>query len=151
MNDELDRLMAVMEASFDPHYREAWTRKQVADSLALPSTYMLLAGPDGEPPEPDTCAAGFVLARQALDEIELLLIAVHPAHRGRGTGRKLLRRFFQSASDRGAASVFLEMRANNPAEYLYRSEGFEQIGHRRDYYRTQMGGTIDAITFAKRL
>lgn len=149
MNDDLDRLMAVMEASFDPHYREAWTRKQVADSLTLPSTYMILVDLQGSPPAPDTDAAGFVLARQAADEIELLLIAVHPDHRQKGLGRALLRRFCESARERGATQVFLEMRANNPAERLYRDEGFEQIGLRRDYYRTVLGNPIDALTFAK--
>ncbi|EDL48139.1 ribosomal protein S18-alanine N-acetyltransferase [Erythrobacter sp. SD-21] len=151
MKDDLDRLMAVMEASFDPHYREAWTRKQVADSLTTPSTYMILINADGGIPSNGEDAAGFVLARQALDEIELLLIAVHPDHRGIGLGRALLRHFCDSARQRGAAQVFLEMRANNPAERLYRKEGFEQIGLRRDYYRTLLGSPIDALTFAKQL
>ena len=148
MND-VDRLMDVMEASFDPHYREAWTRRQVEDSLALPSTFMLLIGEDGEPPAEGHDAAGFVLARQAVDEIELLLIAVRPELRGKGLGRALLRNFFESARKREAIKVFLEMRANNPAERLYRAEGFTQIGHRRDYYRTITGQTLDALTFGR--
>ncbi|MBX7540213.1 GNAT family N-acetyltransferase [Qipengyuania sphaerica] len=149
MISDLDKLMSVMEASFDPHYREAWTRRQVEDSLALPSTYTLLAGGDGERPKDGESAAGFVLARQAADEVELLLIAVHPDHRGKGLGRLLLDRFFASANERSAVKVFLEMRANNPAERLYRRAGFEQIGQRPDYYRTVTGATIDALTFAR--
>lgn len=148
MND-VDRLMDVMEASFDPHYREAWTRRQVEDSLALPSTFMLLIGEDGAPPGEGDDAAGFVLARQAVDEIELLLIAVRPKLRGKGLGRALLRQFFDSARKREAVKVFLEMRANNPAEKLYRAEGFTQIGQRRDYYRTSTGHTVDALTFGR--
>ncbi len=146
---DLDRLMEVMEASFDPHYREAWTRKQVEDSLILPSTYMLLIGEDGSPPEEGCDAAGFVLARQAADEIELLLIAVRPEFRGRGLGKTLLRQFFDTARERGATKVFLEMRANNPAENLYRAIGFTQIGQRQDYYRTATGTPLDALTFAR--
>lgn len=146
---DLDRLMEVMETSFDPHYREAWTRRQVEDSLSLPSTYMILVDPAGEEPADGQTAAGFVLARQAADEIELLLIAVVPDFRGNGLGRRLLHQFFQTARDRSAARVFLEMRANNPAESLYRSEGFDQIGQRREYYRTITGERIDALTFAK--
>ncbi|HBC14181.1 MAG TPA: ribosomal-protein-alanine acetyltransferase, partial [Erythrobacter sp.] len=41
--EQLDQLMAVMEAAFDPHWREAWTRQQVANSLAMPHTYAILA------------------------------------------------------------------------------------------------------------
>lgn len=149
MTSDIDKLMAVMEASFDPHYREAWTRKQVEDSLTLASTYMILANANGSQPQEGEAAAGFVLARQAVDEVELLLIAVHPDHRGKGLGRRMLDRFFDSANERSAVKVFLEMRANNPAEHLYRSAGFEQIGQRRDYYRTVTGATIDALTFAR--
>ena len=148
MND-VDRLMDVMEASFDPHYREAWTRRQVEDSLTLPSTFMLLIGADGSPPAEGVEAAGFVLARQAVDEIELLLIAVRPEARGKGLGRALLRQFFDSARKREAVKVFLEMRANNPAEKLYREEGFSQIGQRKDYYRTISGHALDALTFGR--
>ena len=146
---DLDRLMRVMEASFDPHYREAWTRRQVEGSLSLPSSYMILVNDSGETPNETEEAAGFVLARQAADEVELLLIAVAPDYRARGLGRTLLRLFFESAAERSATQVFLEMRANNPAEALYRSEGFEQIGQRRDYYRTITGERIDALTFAR--
>lgn len=148
MND-VDRLMDVMEASFDPHYREAWTRRQVEDSLTLPSTFMLLIDDEGSPPAEGVEAAGFVLARQAVDEIELLLIAVRPEVRGKGLGRALLRQFFDSARKREAVKVFLEMRANNPAEKLYRGEGFSQIGQRKDYYRTITGHALDALTFGR--
>ena len=146
---DLDKLMEVMEEAFDPHFREAWTRRQVEDSLLTPATYMLLANHEGEPCKEWEPAAGFVLARQAADEIELLLIAVRPDQRGTGVGRKLLARFLESAAKRKAAKVFLEMRANNPAERFYQRAGFTQIGLRRDYYRTVLGHPIDALTFAR--
>lgn len=148
---EVDKMMEVMEEAFDPHFREAWTRRQVEDSLLTPSTYLLLANAQGDSCDVHEQAAGFVLARQAADEIELLLIAVRPECRGRGLGRRLLARFLESAERRAASKVFLEMRANNPADEFYRKSGFEQIGVRRDYYRTLDGMTIDAITFAKNL
>lgn len=148
---EVDKMMEVMEEAFDPHFREAWTRRQVEDSLLTPSTYLLLANAQGDSCDVHEQAAGFVLARQAADEIELLLIAVRPECRGRGLGRRLLARFLESAERRAASKVFLEMRANNPADEFYRKSGFEQIGVRRDYYRTLDGTTIDAITFAKNL
>ena len=76
MIDELDRIMAVMEAAFDPAFGEAWTRRQVSDSLLMPNTHYLLAGADGHAPCEDAPAAGFTLSRGAFDEEELLLIAV---------------------------------------------------------------------------
>lgn len=149
--NELDQLMAVMEAAFDPHWREAWTRQQVANSLAMPHTYAILVDEAGRMIGGNSPAAGFILARRAPGEEELLLIGVHPDQRGKGLGRILIEAFAKRASDGGAERIFLEMRANNPAEKLYSSCGFEPIGRRRDYYRTLDGTHLDAITFARKL
>lgn len=147
----LDQLMAVMEAAFDPQWREAWTRSQVESSLSMPNTYALLIDGSSEPLDVGGTAAGFVLVRRAPGEEELLLIAVRPELRGRGIGRRLLELFFDTARNNGAETVFLEMRANNPAVSLYRACGFEPIGRRPGYYRTLDGSTLDAITFGKKL
>lgn len=149
MTDDLDRIMAVMEAAFDPAYGEAWTRRQVGDALILPNTHYLLAGPDGRAPGDSDAAVGFVLSRGAADEEELLLIAVDPRHRGRGIGSALLERFIAEAQMRGAARLFLEMREGNPAEALYRRHGFANVGRRRAYYRRAAHAPLDAITFAR--
>ena len=149
MTSDLDHIMMVMNAAFDPHWREAWTRRQVEDSLILPHTYAIVIDPDGYEASPDSAPAGFILVRRAPGEEELLLIAIHPDHRGKGLGRKLMEQFLTIARDNGAENVFLEMRANNPAENLYKNCGFEPIGCRKDYYRTADGAQIDAITFGK--
>jgi len=149
MIDDLDRIMAVMEAAFDPAFGEAWTRRQVSDALLLPNTHYLLAGPDGHAPGEDAPAAGFALSRGAADEEELLLIAVHADHRRRGIGSALLERFIDAAQARGATRLFLEMREGNRAEALYRRHGFESVGLRRAYYRRGSERPLDAITFAR--
>ena len=148
MTAPLDAIMAVMEAAFDPSYGEAWTRAQVAGALTLRGTGLHLAGPDSAVPGPGDPVAGFALTRAVLDEEELLLLAVHPAMRGRGIGRVLLDRFVAAARTRGATRLFLEMRDGNPAQMLYRQAGFVEVGRRRDYYRRGRAGPVDAITFA---
>jgi ribosomal-protein-alanine N-acetyltransferase len=147
--DDIGRIMAVMEAAFDPAYGEAWTRRQVSDALLLSNSHYLLAGPDGGEPREGESAVGFVMSRGAVDEEELLLIAVDPAHRGRGIGRTLLERFIAGAEARGAVRLFLEMRDGNPADSLYRAAGFEPVGRRRNYYRGATKGPLDAITYAR--
>ena len=149
MTDDLDRIMAVMEAAFDPAFGEAWTRRQVGDALALPHTHYLLAGTDGLDPGYDEAAAGFVLSRAILDEEELLLIAVDPRHRGRGDEPSEQGGADAAARERGAERLFLEMREGNPAEALYRREGFAVVGRRHAYYRRGTGAPLDAITFAR--
>ncbi len=144
----LDSIMAVMEAAFDPCFGEAWNRQQVEGALAMPHTWCLLARHDGAPPAEGETAAGFALSRGAAGEEELLLIAVHPRHRGRGVGTALLQRFIAQGGERGAHRLFLEMREGNAAAHLYRRHGFRQIGCRRNYYRTGDGRQFDALTFA---
>jgi ribosomal-protein-alanine N-acetyltransferase len=150
VTDDIDRIMAVMGAAFDPAYGEAWNRRQVSDALLMPNTHYLLADTSGGDPDDGVPAAGFVLSRGTLDEEELLLIAVHPDHRGRGVGTALLQRFIDSAAARGRTNLFLEMRDGNPAEALYRRFGFEPVGRRRNYYRSAQHGPLDAITYARR-
>ena len=146
--DDLDRLMAVMQAGFDPAYGEAWNRRQVEDALLMGNCTYGLAGAHGGEPEPGEPAAGFYLSRHGYEEAELLLIAVDPAHRGKGIGGTLLARFAAEARTRGAQRLLLEMRRGNPAESLYRRFGFQQIGERPNYYRTASGARLDAVTFA---
>jgi ribosomal-protein-alanine N-acetyltransferase len=149
MTDDLDRIMAVMDAAFDPAFGEAWTRRQVSDALIMPNTHYHLAAADGRTPREGEPAVGFVLSRGAADEEELLLIAVAPSHRGRGIGGALLERFVADARARGVTRLFLEMREGNRAEALYRRHGFASVGRRRHYYRRGSGSPIDAITFAR--
>ncbi|MFA7604501.1 MAG: GNAT family N-acetyltransferase [Novosphingobium sp.] len=146
--DDLDRLMAVMAAAFDPQFGEAWTRRQVEDALLIGNCHYRLIGAAGDDPAPAVPAAGFFLSRTGFEEEELLLFAVDPAWRRRGLGRLLLGRFAEDARRRGGRRLLLEMRRGNPAEALYRSFGFSPIGERRNYYRTRDGQSIDAITFA---
>ncbi|MFM5929477.1 MAG: GNAT family N-acetyltransferase [Novosphingobium sp.] len=148
MNDDLDRIMAVMQCAFDPLYGEAWTRRQVEDALLIGNCHYLLAGEDGEEPGDGGVAVGFALSRHGFEEEELLLFAVDPAHRGKGVGSRLLARFGAAAGRRGAHRLLLEMRRGNPAERLYRTYGFAPIGERPKYYRQSNGERADAITFS---
>ena len=148
MNDDLDSIMAVMAAAFDPIYGEAWNRRQVEDALLIGNCHYLLAGQDGEQPAQGETVTGFSLSRHGFEEEELLLFAVIPNYRGKGIGARLLTRFAETARHRRASRLLLEMRRGNPAEKLYRAHGFVPIGERPKYYRQPNGQFTDAITFA---
>ena len=153
MMDQVDHIMDIMDAAFDPHWGEAWNRRQVSEALVLPHTHAILASTSGTvwTPETENRPAGFVMSRHAADEEELLLIGVRPEARGRGIGLALINALFARAREREVSRIFLEMRSNNPAEALYRRAGFDPIGQRKDYYRLATGARMDAITFAVRL
>lgn len=149
--DDIDRLMAVMNAAFDPAFGEAWNRRQVEDALLLGQSHYALLAAHGEEPSGDELAAAFFLSRHGFEEEELLLLAVDPAHRRKRLASALLERLCADAKARGATRLLLEMRANNPAETLYRVHGFKPIGRRAQYYRSAIGEPLDAVTFAKDL
>jgi ribosomal-protein-alanine N-acetyltransferase len=78
---------------------------------------------------------GFVLARVAADEAEILTIAVAPQARRQGTGGALLAAAMAQAAARGAAAMFLEVaERNGAARALYAAAGFAAAGRRRRYY-----------------
>ena len=147
----IDAVMRIMDRAFEPHWREAWTRTQIEQSLRFPATHLILGDKAGKLAVREHEAVAFTLSRHVLEEEELLLIAVDPDYRRRGLGAAMLEMLAGEAGHRGVQRLFLEMRANNPAESLYRAQGFEQIGRRADYYRTLDGTRIDAITFARDL
>lgn len=146
--DPVDQIMQIMDAAFDPAYGEAWNRRQVSDALTMANCHYLLLDGNLRAPEPGAIAAGFLLSRHAVDEEEVLLIAVRPEFRQRGVGSALLRELLAQARQRHIARLFLEMREGNPAESLYRKHGFEPVGRRPNYYNRGEITGIDAITFA---
>ncbi len=101
-----------------------WTAAEFTDLLASPQCF-LRSAPDG-----------FALGRVIAGEAELLTIAVRPAARQRGIGRRLLEDFLAEAAQRGAISAFLEVsEANESALALYLKAGFALIARRHNYYR----------------
>ncbi|USI72611.1 GNAT family N-acetyltransferase [Sphingomonas morindae] len=141
---DLDAVMAVMEAAFDPQYGEAWTRSQCAGILGLPGVWLVLAHGACGP-------LGFALSRVIMDEAELLLLAVLPESRGRGIGGALLEAVGHQARTRGAVKLHLEMRDDNPAARLYAAAGFSEVGRRPRYYQGRDGRRRDALTLIRLL
>nr|WP_165982634.1 GNAT family N-acetyltransferase [Dankookia rubra] len=115
-------LAALHAAAFPPG--EAWGADAIALMLELPGTYGIWS--PGE---------GFVLARVAGGEAEILTLAVCPAARRRGLGGALMAAALAGAALRGAAAMFLEVAAGNAAALgLYLGLGFAEVGRRRRYY-----------------
>ena len=104
-------------------FERAWDAATLADMLAGPGTFAF-AHDDG-----------FVVARAAADEAEILTLAVAPHARGQGLGRALLQAAIGKARGLGAGVMFLEVGADNPhALALYAALGFSKVGMRKAYY-----------------
>lgn len=139
---DLDDVMAVMTAAFDPRFGEAWSRSQCAGILPMNGVTLMLAKEGG-------ALIGFSLFRVISDEAELLLLAVGPDQQGHNVGRTLLEQFIQQARAEGATRLHLEVRDGNPATHFYEAAGFDLAGRRRRYYRGTEGEQLDALTYVK--
>ena len=83
----------------------------------------------------DDRVVGFAGIWLMVDEAHVTTFGVHPDHRRRGVGRRLLLRLAEMAIELGTARMTLEVRVSNaPAQALYRSFGFQVAGRRIHYY-----------------
>lgn len=122
--EELPALAALHAAAFPA---DPWDAKSLARLAALPGALCLVAG---RPP------AGFLLARAAADEAEVLTLAVSPAFRRRGLGGGLLAGLAGRLAALGCRRLFLEVAADNAAaRALYGRAGFTEVGRRAGYYQ----------------
>ena len=95
---------------------------------------------------------GFVLARAAAGEAEILTVAVAPDWQGHGIGRKLMDAVLTKAHRERVESLFLEVdETNKPAIALYRKLGFFEVGGRPDYYRDRSGKLSAALVMRRDL
>src|SRR5437660_11063722 len=70
-----------------------------------------------------------------VDEAHITTFAVHPDHRRRQIGERMLVRLFEMAAALNAEWLTLEVRASNlAAQKLYEKYGFRRAGVRRRYY-----------------
>jgi ribosomal-protein-alanine N-acetyltransferase len=123
--------LAVMHAACFP--AEPWDAEALARILDLAGAFGLLAWQGEEP-------AGFAVARDLGDEVEILTIGVLPGYRGQGHGGALLAAVATEAARCGAGSLVLEVAETNiAARALYRGFGFTQVGRRPAYYRSEAG------------
>ncbi|WP_269715096.1 ribosomal protein S18-alanine N-acetyltransferase [Caulobacter sp. NIBR2454] len=128
-------LAALHRAAFEA----PWPQAELADLLASGSDGLIEEG------------QGFILWRTAADEAEILTIAVDPAARRAGLGRRLVQAAASAAQGQGAASLFLEVAIDNLAALgLYETAGFEQVGRRRGYYH-RPDGEVDALVMRRAL
>jgi ribosomal-protein-alanine N-acetyltransferase len=123
---------------------DAWSGESVARLLSLPGAFGLLASAGRDP-------AGFILCIPGGEGLDVAAIAVAPDRRRGGLGRRLLDAALGVAKEQGAAELVLEVAADNPAALaLYRSAGFQQIGHRAGYY-ARPAGAQDALVLSRKI
>ncbi|MFE6995675.1 ribosomal protein S18-alanine N-acetyltransferase [Microbacterium sp. NPDC057659] len=131
---DLEAIMALENSSFPD---DAWSEQTMAAEVASEHNHYLVDEEDGR-----VIGYGGVRALRGAPDSDIQTIALDPAYRGQGRGRRMLRLLLDLARERGARDTFLEVRDDNEvAQALYLSEGFAEIGRRPRYYK----GGVDAI------
>ncbi len=118
---------------------EPWSEESFLEEIDRPGSFLLGARlvKGDNPALPDTSpgVAGFICFWSVADEIQILNIAVRKDLRRHGIARSLLAFAVKTGHEKKAASINLEVRADNlPARGLYRSFGFVTVGERPNYY-----------------
>ena len=116
-------------------FSEAWDEAALVQLLAMPGSFGRMSG------EENPC--GFILARVAADEAEILTLAVLPQARRSGQGGRLLDAAAAEAAQQGATALFLEVASDNLAALgLYQSRHFATVGRRPHYYGLNHHATV---------
>lgn len=122
--------IAAMSHAFIEHgLRPAWTTARIAGHVQHAESIVLTATSLG-------MLAGFAIMQFGDDTAHLNLLAVTPAHRRRGVGRRLVRWLEETALTAGTFLIELELRAGNSgARAFYESLGYAQIARLPLYYQ----------------
>jgi ribosomal-protein-alanine N-acetyltransferase len=123
---------------------DPWNIRAIVEILGIPGFFGQMAWEEKTP-------SGFALALDLGSECEILSLGVVLPQRRAGIGAALLDSICSEARVRGAESVTLEVAQDNAAaRSLYTKQGFNVVGHRRDYY-SQAGRLVDALVLRRPL
>ncbi len=149
--EHLPRVLEIERVSFDaPWNRQLFVREIDEESAHF---YVLLSE------EQVVGYAGFWLI---FDEIHITNIALDPARRGRGYGKRLLEYVHSQAAALGAEKASLEVRTGNDVAIgLYKSFGYIPVAIRKNYYieteedavvmwKTDLGGSKVRPAYGRR-
>ncbi|HSD93477.1 MAG TPA: GNAT family N-acetyltransferase [Methyloceanibacter sp.] len=124
-------------------FAKPWDEAAIAQFLASPET-LCLVGSIAD--SAGGTMGGFLIARRAADEAEILTFCVAPACRNAGLGRALLEIAATELRAAGAKQLFLEVEEGNEAALkLYRSLGAVPVGKRERYYESGADAAIFSL------
>ena len=125
-------------------FSNSWSDGEIAALILQEAVFGYIARRPGRFGGP--LPGGFVLARLAADEAEILTLAVRPKSRHGGIGWRLMGAVLRHLRAERARFLFLEVDESNAAAIaLYRKLGFEHIAERAAYYDRRDGGKTAAL------
>jgi len=116
-----------------------WTQQDFEQLLKLPSTKGLIS------------ENAMIVCSICGEDAEILTLCVNPQDRRKKIASQMLTEICPYLKKFQVATLFLEVNVNNtPALNLYKKCNFQQVGRRKDYYKTKLGRQ-DALILQKKL
>ena len=110
-------------------FHDPWSEKSIASELENALSLWLVAVEDDD-------VIGYVGSQTVLGWTDMMNVAVHPDHRRKGVGEKLVLALEDALKAQESTCLTLEVRvSNDPAKALYEKLGFTEVGRRKNYYR----------------
>ena len=111
-------------------FSDPWSEKSIASELENELALWLVAEENGQ-------VCGYVGSQTVQGETDMMNVAVHPDFRRKGIAETLVNALVEALKAKGSHCLTLEVRASNaPARALYEQLGFQEIGCRKNYYRS---------------
>jgi len=139
--NDAPRLAAMSRRLVEAGLEPCWTAGRIERHVRHADSVVLVARAAGS-------IAGCAIMQFGDDAAHLNLLAVEPAWRRRGIGRRLLAWLEDTARVAGTFTIRLELRASNEAgRAFYAALGYREVGAVRGYYQ----GIEDALRMARDL
>jgi ribosomal-protein-alanine N-acetyltransferase len=135
-DEDLSQVMSIEQAS----YEYCWTEKIFQDCRKAGYVCLVLADHD--------TVSGYAVLMVAPHEAHVLNVCIAPKNRACGWARHMMLEMIDIATRANCDDLFLEVRPSNPTALgLYQSLGFNEVGLRPNYYKSNKGRE-DAIVMA---
>ena len=117
-----------------------WTERMFLEEMANPLSYCFVAKLGGNQ---GSSVIGFICFRNVADESELLHLCVHPQHRQKGVGKRLMQFYVDFCIQRGIHSFYLEVDpSNRPALHLYKGFSYQPLKVRKNFFQGNREGWV---------
>jgi ribosomal-protein-alanine N-acetyltransferase len=131
-----------MSALHGERFYRGWDESELHGLLNQPTAFAFTARPNNGV----RGLGGFVLAREAAGEAEILTIAVSNKYPRQGLGWRLMLAALREVRGRRAETMFLEVdQGNVAAQGLYRKLGFRVAAERKGYFELGDGRKSTAL------
>lgn len=122
---DLDQVADIAKRAF----ARPWSRQGFQEALPVENAIFLVAEENG-------VVEGYCGMFVAVDEGEIINIAVKPEFQKQGIADRLMRAMLSEGRKRAVYRMFLEVRVSNEAAIrLYEKNGFTRQGIRKDFYK----------------